>query len=179
MSSRSEFAGAVSPTTARSDGPRFGRDDVATVFYISKSENRNRVDFGMKLDSNCQPRGSEPVFPYWRMLANSPVSLEGLSTGEPRAYGIGGQRVHDRSRDGTWVHVELRALSSRAVEVLTLRNSSGRCAAGARIRINGQQSHLHHVYVQLSRGFIPRPQWVQLHGRTIADERPARERIDD
>ena len=75
----------------------------------------------MKLDSNCQPRGSEPVFPYWRMLANSPVSLEGLSTGEPRAYGIGRQRIHDRSRDGTWVHVELRALSSRAVEVLTLR----------------------------------------------------------
>jgi len=173
------LVGAIAPRTARSDGPRFGRDDVRTLFYISKSENRNRVDFGMKLDSNCQPRGTEPVFPYWRMLENSPVTLEGLSTGEPRAYGIASQRIHDRSREGTWVHVELRALSNRSVEVLTLRNTSGRCDAGARIAIRGQESHLHHVYVELSRGFIPRPRWVQLNGRTVRHQQAVRERIDD
>jgi hypothetical protein len=171
---------ALSPPNARgSDAPRFGHDDVATVFYIAKSENRNRVDFGVKLDGNCQPRGDEPVFPYWRMLEESPVTLEGLSTGEPRAYGIGRQYVHDRSRAGSWVHVELRALSSRPIGVLTLRNSSGRCDAAARMTIRGQESHLHHVFVQLGGGLIPRPDWIQLVGRTVRDDRPVRERIDD
>ncbi len=169
---------ALVPADVRGDGPRFGRHDVQTVFYIAKSENRNRVDFGIRLDSNCQPRGNEPVFPYWRMLEESPTTLEGLSTGEPRAYGIASQRVHDRSRHGTWVHVRLRALDSRPVEILALRNSSGQCDAGARIQIRGKEAHLHHVYVQLGGGLIPRPRWIQLAGRTVREERRVRERIE-
>jgi hypothetical protein len=170
---------AVVPVVAASDAPRFGPDDVRTIFYIAKSENRNRVDFGIRLDSNCQPRGNEPVFPYWRMLEESPAVLEGLSRGEPRAYGIASQRVHDRSRHGTWVRVELRALPSRPIEVLALRNSSGRCTAGARMVIQGRESHLDHVYVQLGRGLIPRPRWIRLLGRTVREEHLVRERIDD
>jgi hypothetical protein len=170
---------AVSPEALGSDAPHFGPNDVPTVFYIAKSENRNRVDFGIRLDSNCQPRGNEPVFPYWRMLEESPSTLEGLSRGEPRAYGIAEQRVHDRSRHGTWVRVVLRAVPSRPIEVLALRNSSGRCTAGARMQIRGREAHLGHVYVQLGRGLIPRPRWIRLEGRTVREEHPVRERIDD
>jgi hypothetical protein len=37
-----------------------------TLFFISKSDDENRVDYGMRLDSKCAPYGDESVFPYWR-----------------------------------------------------------------------------------------------------------------
>jgi len=45
-----------SPSSAHAD-PHFGPHDVATVFYVSKSENRNRVDYGLHLDADCHAQG--------------------------------------------------------------------------------------------------------------------------
>lgn len=58
---------AVALTTLTSRAPaselRFGANDLQTLFFISKSDDRNRVDYGMRLDSRCAPYGEEPVFP--------------------------------------------------------------------------------------------------------------------
>ncbi len=168
----------ATPPASADDAPTFGPHDVRTIFYIAKSENRNRVDFAIRLDERCRPRGDAPVFPYWRMLANTPVTLQGLSFGEPRAYGIASQRVQPPSAEGTWVQIELRALPSRPIEILALENSLGRCDAGARMQIRGVEAHLDHVFVQLH-GLISRPEWIEILGRAVSNERSVHERIDD
>jgi len=168
---------ATSPTAARS-GVHFGAHDVATIFYIAKSENRNRVDYGLHLDASCHPRTSQPLFPYWRMFEETPVRLETLSIGEPRAYGIAHQHANAPTPQGSWLRVSLRALPSRPIEVLALENSSGRCAAAARMTIHGQMSYLHYVYVHVGSGLIPSIDYIELHGRTVAHEHPIRERVE-
>lgn len=35
-----------------------GANDVQTTFFIAKSDDRNRVDYGMRLDTNRAPVGA-------------------------------------------------------------------------------------------------------------------------
>ncbi|NOY92101.1 MAG: DUF4833 domain-containing protein [Deltaproteobacteria bacterium] len=111
------------------------------------------------------------------MLEDHPPRLEGLSFGEPRAYGVASQHVDAPSAEGTWIHLDLRALENRPIDVLALRNSSGHCVAAARMIIDGQVSYLHYVYVDVGGGLIPSVDYIDLHGRSVSLERSVSERI--
>src|SRR5258708_30624688 len=83
----------VLSTNSDADGIPFGTFDVPTVFFISKSDDRNRVDYAMRLDPSCDPVTAEPVFPYWRGVERSPpLRTHSLGVFQGVAHGIRQQR---------------------------------------------------------------------------------------
>ncbi len=159
LSGLSPFAASF----AAASPPAFGADDVPTAFAIRKSSNRNRVDYGVRVDGDCAPKGSDPVLPYWRMLERGADVLEPLRRFERRAYGIGSQRVA-RDAEGGSVRMRLRAVGDRDVTVRTSRREN-HCDAAAVTTIGGTEATLDDIYVVLS-GSVS-VDHVELRGRAV------------
>jgi len=152
---------------------RFGPYDVARLFSISKSENRNDVVYGVRLDDRCAPRGDSPVFVYWEMLERGPGVTEPVLDRELRAYGIASQRVLARGPAGGSVDLVLRAMPSRHILVRTDRVERA-CKAWPSLSIGGTDAYLYDIYVKL------RPLGIDsllLSGRTTDGTRVVHERV--
>jgi len=141
------LAGTDDPAdTGRSFGPATG--DIASVFFVAKSQNRNQVHYGIRLDRSCRPSGERPVFAYWRMLENH-GELEPLLPVETTAYGLLDEQPVDVHTPGeTTVSVGLRALSDRRVTILVRRGASG-CEATATTTVGGAAARLRFAYVHV------------------------------
>jgi hypothetical protein len=123
---------------------RFGPHDVASVFFISKSENKNQVHYGLHLDSQCAPDGAQPVYAYWQMREGATPHVEGLLAREESAYGIASQVV-----TGTTIRLVLRALPDRPILVHVARTDAG-CVATPTTMIARSVATLDHVFVQIA-----------------------------
>ena len=121
--------------------------DLSSVMFISKSENKNQVHYGIHLDGSCMPAGAAPVYAYWRMLEKGPDVTEPLLSREQRGYGIGRQEVH-----GDEVRVTLRGLPARPILIHVRREPSGACAATAEMTLGGLVARLFNVHLVL--GFL-------------------------
>jgi hypothetical protein len=148
--------------------------DVASVFFVAKSENRNQVHYGVHLDEACAPVGRAPVFAYWRMLEHGPLATEALLPLEAPAYGVAEQRVLAHGPTGGQVAVSLRALPARTI-VITTRSQGDSCVAGATTTIGGTPAALASVYAQLSWPFGVA--YLTLAGRELSDGREVREQV--
>lgn len=137
---------------ARAD-VHFERHDVPTIFFIDKSDDRNRVDYGIHLDTNCRPASGSPMEVYWREFENGAEGrvTHGLNMFEGPVYGVGLQRVSETHPDGVIMEIEIRALSSRHVQVHTARAPHG-CTARATLTIAGTLAYLDHVHLTLGDG---------------------------
>lgn len=129
--------------------PRIGAHDLPTLFYVAKSDDRNRVDYGVHLDASCSPVGEEPLFAYWRRFEPGQDPLGDLNVLDRTIYGIARQEVRTRAANGSWIEVSLRALPSRRVLILVQR-AGDRCVGAAQTDIRGRESILDHVFVQLA-----------------------------
>jgi hypothetical protein len=165
-------AGGLVAGIARGEGGR----DVASVFLVAKSENRNQVHYGVHLDESCAPVGSVPVFAYWRMLERGPLATEPLLSREIGAYGFAEQRVVERGVDGGRVTLRLRALPGRPITVQT-GPRDGACFATATAVIRGSPSALRSVYAQLRWPFGV--DHLVLSGQSLADGKPVEERVSE
>ena len=119
------------------------------IFTIAKSENKNQVQYVIRLDEHCVPVGPAPVSAYWRMLEQGPTRTAPLLSRELRPYGLASQAVEARGGSGGQVRAVLNALPSRPVTVVTSRASDGNCGAAATTSIAGAPAHLFNVYVKL------------------------------
>lgn len=165
---------AVLLATATSHAqPRFGPQDVRTVFHIAKSDDRNRVDYGIHLDEQCQPRGANPIYAYWHRFEPGQATYGALNAFDTRVYGIASQRVHTRSERGTWTEMRINALSDLRILVLTQRTAEG-CIARARIPVNSRPVFVDRVFVQLSGPFSV--EHVEFHGVDASTSAPVSER---
>lgn len=154
------------PNPANSDPslrPSFGPFDVQTVFFINKSDDHNRVDYGMRLDSHCAPVSDKAVFPYWREFEHAPpVRTHPLKFYEYAAYGFAEQRVVEKSSTGGRTLVELKEVT-RPILIVTRRSKAGYCAATAYARIQGNpHARLDHIFVKLA-GILD-VAYVDIHG---------------
>ncbi len=147
---------------------------VSSVFFVAKSENKNQVHYGVRLDASCAPAGSQPVFAYWRMLEHGPTATEPLLSREQGAYGIAEQHVLERSQEGGRVLVRLGALPDRPIAVETSRRD-GVCHADATMVIGGSRASLTRVFAQLRWPFGV--DYLELSGRSLSDGRVVRERL--
>lgn len=154
--------------------PRIGPHDVPTVFYVAKSDDRNRVDYGVRLDASCAPVGSRPVFAYWRRFEPGQDPLGDLNVLDQRVYGIARQEVRTRQTNGSWIELALRALPQRRVLVL-VRRLGNRCVGAAQTEIRGRDAILDHVFVQL--GGPARIDHVTIRGEDRIREEPIFERL--
>jgi Domain of unknown function (DUF4833) len=118
-------------------------NNIEPVFYISKSENGNRVHYDIKLDQRCSPMGDKPVYVYWQMANGDRKELIPLV--EEPVYGIASQKVSISNVD-----IVLKAIQDkRNKRTIRLETSkiNGKCQVKARIKINGNDEELSHIYV--------------------------------
>jgi hypothetical protein len=159
--------GAVVVATAgdaRASTVAFGPHDVQTVFFISKSDDRNRVDYGIRLNDHCAPVGDDAVFPYWRELEHSPpVRIHSLGMLEYVPYGFSEQRLVHRSLTGGDQLVRLKQLA-RPILVRSRKLPDGRCTATAYARIGGVEgAELVSVYAKLAGAMSV--DYIDIHGK--------------
>jgi len=148
---------------------------VPSVFFVAKSENRNQVHYGIRLDEECGPSGDSPVFAYWRMFERGPFATEPLLSREVPAYGLAGQQTLQRTEEGSRIVVALRAMPRRPIVIDTAAIGSG-CTAKATAPIHGISAVLASVFVQLRWPFGVT--YLMLSGRA-PDGREVRERLVD
>ena len=121
-----------------------------SLFSISKSENRNEVVYAVHVDSACHPVGAAPVHAYWRMLEKGPSQIEPLLSRAQPAYGVASQRIEPvvGTSGDSLVHVRLRALPQRAIEVRTARNGDT-CTATATATVSATPVSLFNIHARL------------------------------
>jgi hypothetical protein len=119
------------------------------LFSIAKSENKNQVQYAVRVDANCAPAGTAPVYAYWRMLEQGPTPTAPLLSREFDAYGLASQVILARGAGGGQARAVLKALPSRPVTIETLRGADGACRALSTVPISGAPAHLFNVYVRL------------------------------
>jgi hypothetical protein len=119
-----------------------GTSQIPTVFFVSKSQNRNEVHYSMDVNGECRPSASAPVHPYWLMREKGPGVTEPLLKKECAAYGIKEQQV-----DGTTVRMQLTALPSREIYVQTSPTSGGACNSVVTTVIAGSRARLYNIHV--------------------------------
>lgn len=164
---------AAGPATA--SDPQFSSFDVPTVFFINKSDDGSRVDYGMRLDQKCQPANDEAVFPYWREFDNPPVRTHGLKWVEYMAYGVSEQRIISRNDGGGVYKIKLKQFN-RPIVITTSKHQDGRCSATARMTIASQEgAELLSVFLKLG-GFLS-VDYAEIHGKHPQTGAPLVERV--
>lgn len=164
------------PTLASADRLVFGPKDIASAFFVSKSENKNQVHYAVRVDDECVPMGPTPIWGYWRMLESGPAALEPMLPREQKGYGIGSQTVVARAADGGTVRLVLRALPNRVILVAVKKQGPG-CVATSTTTVAGAPAHLFNVHVKLKWPFGV--SYLLLQGRAVDDARVLQEKIDD
>jgi hypothetical protein len=153
---------------------RFGPYDIRTLFAIDKSNDRNRVEYGIRLDKDCVPAGSEPVYAYWRQYERGPEVTDDLNFGDRTVYGIKDQHVDVQPGGGTRVVIRLRATSSRSIGIY-VRKERGVCVADSMTFIAGTPARLNLIHVELA-GFLS-VRWIELRGQRTDSGQPIVERV--
>jgi hypothetical protein len=126
--------------------PARAAESLVPIFSIAKSENKNQVQYVVRLDPQCAPVGPNPVSAYWRMLEKGPTQTAPILSRELRAYGLASQVLDATSGR---VRVVLKALPDRTLVVTTQRASDGQCHALATVPIAGAPAYLFNVYVHI------------------------------
>jgi hypothetical protein len=165
------------PSSARAGEPSFGANDLETLFFIAKSDDKNRVDYGMRLDKRCTPYGDEPVFPYWREFEPPPpVRTKPMSAFSKMGYGISTQKVLKRSATGGELSMRLKQVD-RTIFISTKKGANGRCSALVRMKISGvDYAELLSVYVKLSGPLSV--SYVDVKGKDLKTGRALTERLE-
>lgn len=162
-------------THARADGITFGPNDVQTVFFVNKSDDKNRVDYGIRLDANCAPVNNDAMILYWRVFEKAPpIRLQGLSMLDRIPYGIDEQRIISRSDSGGEYALRLKSFN-RPIGITTKKEADGKCSATARATINGTTAQLLSVFAKLA-GFAS-VDYLDLNGKAFYTGAPVTERI--
>jgi hypothetical protein len=162
------LASAFADPAVKSDGgPR-----SALLFSIAKSENKNQVEYAVRLNERCVPVSDTPVFAYWRMLEEGPNRTAPLLPREMRAYGIARQRV----RVDGGVQLVLAALPKRSLLVRARRAADGTCSASVKTTIAGSPAYLFNVYLKLK--WLFRIEYVLLRGWSLDRTHVVTERLE-
>lgn len=154
------------PNPANADpklDPPFGPYDVQTVFYIAKSNDKDHVDYGMRLDRHCVPTGDDAVFPYWRELEKTPpTGSHPLKFHQYMAYGFSEQRTLKKGRTGGRYRVVLKQVD-RPILIVSKQGDDGRCTATAYTTVKGvKHARLDYIFVKVAG--MASADWVDVHG---------------
>lgn len=149
-------------TAARAADPRFGPNDIHTLFVVGKSDDRNEVQYGIHLDASCTPIGEAPVYAYWRQLERGPDVTEDLNMLDRTVYGVREQRVLVRSAQESKVLMTIKATPTRGIAIF-VRKRDGKCVPEVIATINGSASLLERVFVHVA-GFLS-VDWIEIRGQ--------------
>ena len=131
---------AALPRTSSADSS----EQIPSALTITKSSNKNEVQYAVDVTNACRPAGPAPVHAYWRMLEKGPNTTEPLSSLEQKGFGVGSQSV-----EGDTVRIVVRGLSTRPITIHTYRAANGQCAAESSATIGGVSARISNVFVKL------------------------------
>lgn len=159
--------GTAKPNALNDDrnlNPPFGPFDVQTVFYISKSNDSDHVDYGMRLDQYCAAPGDDAIFPYWRELSDPPpVRSHPLKFLQYMAYGFSEQKRLEANRMGGKYLVRLKQVD-RPILIVTKQDADSHCSATAYVRIgNVKSARLDHIFAKVA-GTMGQVDYIDVHG---------------
>ncbi len=144
------------------------QDKAEHLFFIERSKNRNLVQYDVRLTGNGDLPDSNPVTAYWILQDGRREELNSVE--KELAYGIASQEKIEKNK----FKIHLVAFKNREIIVEKIKGSFK-----AVVSINGKESILQEVHVESKEGPIGQPQvlYVDLFGRVIRTNLPARERI--
>jgi hypothetical protein len=152
---------AVTVCVAADASPRFGANDIRTLFFIGKSDDHNEVHYGIHLAPDCTPIGDEPIFAYWRQVEQGPNVFDDLNLLDRTVYGVRRQTVLKRTPEETRIQMTLRATSDRSVTIIVNRRD-GKCVSDAVAAIQGRPAHLERIFVHVAGLF--KVDWIEIRG---------------
>jgi hypothetical protein len=117
--------------------------EIPSALVITKSSNKNQVNYAVQVDEGCVPAGRAPVRPYWRMLEHSADATEPLVGSELRAFGVERQNI-----DAGRIDMVLRGMPARSITIRTWRGPDGKCTSSANMTIAGVAARVTNVYVR-------------------------------
>ncbi len=138
------------------------------IFIVERSKNENTVHYDVCLTGGNELSGADPVTAYWVMENGEREELNRLE--REYAYGIAKQEILGKHS----VRITLVSMKERQVIVEMI---GGRYKAV--ILIDGKESILEKVYIKSHELIIglPRVEFIELTGKTRADNLPVKERI--
>jgi hypothetical protein len=168
---------AVLARSVHADEPVFGPNDIPTVFYFSKSDDKNRVDYGLRLDAKCLPVGDDALFPYWHQFEGAPPEhTHTLKFFEYAAYGVSEQKQTKKFPEGVEVAVKLKAMP-RPLTLTTERGANGKCTAKVFSTISSvPNAQLDNAFIKLGRGWSV--QYVEVHGKDLKTGKDLTEKLE-
>jgi len=155
-------------------GARLPVAPVQSVFHIAKSENKNQVHYGVRVDRDCHPIGENPVYAYWRMRELGPNSTEPLLDREQPAYGLHERQVVQHTLRADRIRVRLRAFADHPISIEVFRNGQ-RCLARALLRVHEQPAVLQSIYIDI--GFLFSLNYALVRGVRVADAHAVQEKL--
>jgi hypothetical protein len=169
----------AAPNPANTDPhlkPAFGPFDVQTVFYIAKSNDKDRVDYGMRLDEHCAPVGDDAVFPYWRILRlGAPVRSHPLKFLQYVAYGIAKQHALKNEAGGAKYALRLKQVD-REMLIVSKRDQNSHCVATAYTKIqNIDGARLDYIFAKVAGPMSV--DYVDVHGTDMNSGQSLVERL--
>ncbi len=160
---------------ARADAVAFGAHDVRTVFFINKSDDQSRVDYGIHLNENCAPIDDDSVYLYWHEFDVTPPRTHTLGVFEYVPYGLSEHRLVHRTPTGGDMLVRLKQLD-RPILVTTKKEADGSCSAIARARVGGVEgAQLVSVFAHLAG--VMSVDYIDIHGKNLASATDLTERV--
>lgn len=126
-------------------GPR----GTESTFFISRSENRNQVHYGVRVGEDCHPVGTSPVYAYWRMLEKGASETEPLLGIEGPVYGVEDAQQVVSTPEGWRVRMKLRSFPDRQIEI-AISQENGVCATRTWMSVGGTVSQLDSIFVKTS-----------------------------
>jgi len=133
-----------------------------SVFHIDRNKNRNQVHYGVHVDEQCRPIGTDPVYNYWLRREENPPVVQPLRFFQQAAYGFQKQKIEDDGR----IEVRLRALPDRQL-VIRVASVAGTCKTETFMTIDGKQAYLDKVFVFAEEGILlPTVRYIELYGRS-------------
>ena len=144
--------------------------------HIEKSENKNQVHYGVKVDAECRPIGKTPMYGYWREFERGPNVRSAILDREQPAYGLTRPRFVEQADEGGTLAIGLRGFPDRSIRVETFRDGDA-CRARALTKIKGKVAVLHAIYVEL--GFLFSIDYVVVRGLRLSDGQPIQEKVDE
>jgi hypothetical protein len=152
-------------------GPR----DVHSLFFITRSNNRNEVHYGVRLREGCVPASDSPIFAYWRLREETPEQLSPLLEREEAAYGIAPAQ-HVLTRRGlTRVSFQLNAFPDRPL-VATIKPTGRTCSANVVAQVADRAAILDHIHIEL--GFLWSIQRIVLEATDVTGQAKLQEVIE-
>jgi hypothetical protein len=166
----------TAPRRALASDPSFGPHDIETLFFIGKSDDRNRVDYGMRLDATCAPVGDDPVFPYWREFERSPpVRTKPMGMFAKVGYGISSQRTLRRTASGAEHAIRLKQVD-RLIFISITKGEDGRCSALVRTKIAAvEYAELRSIFVKLTGPLSVA--YIDIRGQDLSKRQSIEERL--